>query len=64
MLRTEVRTTNLTYWGQSIGHDIISFPVARSGDLTAENTEDTESENRDLNNSDATGHDMNRSYYF
>ncbi len=28
-------------------------------DLTAENTEDTEGENRDLNHSDATGFDIN-----
>ena len=27
-------------------------------DLTAENTEDTEGENRDVNNSDATGFDI------
>ena len=37
---------------------MISFPVASSGDLTAENTEDTERENRDMNNSDTTGFDM------
>ncbi len=29
-------------------------------DLTAENTEDTEGENRDLNHSDATGFDITR----
>ena len=40
------------------GIDIISFPAASSGDLTAENTEDTEGENRDLNHSDATGFDI------
>ncbi len=25
MKRTEVRTTNLTYWSQSIGHDIKDY---------------------------------------
>ncbi len=41
---------------------VISFPIVSSGDLTAENAEGAEREERKMNNSDATRFDISEAW--
>jgi|JI9StandDraft_1071089.scaffolds.fasta_scaffold95018_4 hypothetical protein len=55
---------SLLAWGGNFsGNKLYRFRLHRN-DLTAENTEDTEGENRDMNNSDATGFDIKTTHKF